>query len=203
MITIFKKLLGEPLNRVFVAGAVTAVFAFVLLQAAPSYSASPSYTVEEARRSLMNPHEQINDEGEVLWNKCLICHKVIPDVYKDKSIEDVKLRFEDDLKQGCYRCHPERKHPGGEWVGRALGTGTGAPEHLVVPPRYIRRNIRLSMKEDYMKLPMDPKTGKITCSTCHNPHERGVLVGRADAGADRDLLLRSTGTSICQYCHRK
>ena len=156
-------------------------------------------------RSLLNPHEQINDEGEILWNKCYICHQVMPDIKKAKSIDDVRIRFEDDPKQMCYRCHPQPMHPGGEWIGRAFGR-VGAPNHLVVPPPRILLNQQLSLKETFTMLPRDPKTGKQFCATCHNPHERGLLIGRADTGADsqqRKRTIRLVGATVCQYCHRK
>jgi hypothetical protein len=163
------------------------------------------YPQAQVLRSLINPHEQINDEGEIIRSKCIICHPVMPDVKKAKSIADVKIRFEDDPKQMCYRCHPQPMHPGGEWVGRALGR-IGNPNHLVVPPPVILKNQELSLKETYTMLPLDPKTGKQFCATCHNPHERGVLIGRADTGADsqqRKRTLRLEGATVCQYCHRK
>lgn len=163
------------------------------------------YPKEVVLRSLLNPHEQINDEGAILWNKCSICHPVMPDIKKAKSIEDVKIRFEDDPKQMCYRCHPQPMHPGGEWIGRAFGR-IGAPNHLVVPTPVIIRNQELSLKETFTMLPRDPKTGKQFCATCHNPHERGLLIGRADTGSDsqqRKRTLRLVGATLCQYCHRK
>ena len=155
-------------------------------------------------KSLMNPHEQINDEGEVLWGKCIICHPTTPDIEKDKSIEDVKLRFEDNLRDLCYNCHPQPMHPGGSWMGISMGDDTvGAPNHLVEPRLSMVNNINLSLKETKIKLPLTPVTGRIFCATCHNSHERGLLQGRANAGADIAQRLRSTGGTICQFCHRK
>lgn len=151
----------------------------------------------------LNPHDQIDDEGYLLWSKCLICHPEVPDIKKAKSIADVKLRFEDDIKQGCFRCHPQRMHPGGEWIGVSILNKPGAPDHWIKPPEAIAKNIEKALKEIEIILPLEPKTGKIFCATCHNPHERGVLLGRADKGADADWRLRSGGGPICQYCHWK
>ncbi|MBI5049263.1 MAG: hypothetical protein HZB54_10040 [Deltaproteobacteria bacterium] len=151
----------------------------------------------------LNPHDQIDDEGEILWGKCLICHPEIPNIKEAKSILDVKLRFEEDVKQGCFRCHPERMHPGGEWIGATLRGIPGAPNHWIKPPEYIAKNIEKSLKEADVIMPFEPKTGKIFCATCHNPHERGLLIGKADKGADYEWRLRSAGLPICQYCHRR
>ncbi|MBI5455186.1 MAG: hypothetical protein HY956_11195 [Deltaproteobacteria bacterium] len=162
----------------------------------------PPYERSEALTTIMNPHEQINDEGEILWGTCLICHQNVPDIQKDKSIKDVKLRFEEDPNQLCRQCHTVRVHPGTEGISATM-SGYVAPDHLVVPPKHIMMSLRLAKKEIPMILPLDPKSGKIICSTCHNPHERGLLVGRADWGGDYSMRLRSAGLDICQYCHRK
>lgn len=151
----------------------------------------------------LNPHDQIDDEGYVLWNKCLICHPELPNIKEAKSIADVKLRFEDDIKQGCFRCHPERMHPGGEWIGATMLGRSGAPDHWIKPPEAIEKTIERSVKTFDTIMPLEPETGKIFCATCHNPHERGLLIGKADKGADYDLRLRSGGGPICLYCHGK
>ncbi len=181
-----------------------------MLGALPGFSAEkeeaeppgPAYGREAVLKTLINPHEQINDEGEILWDKCLICHRNVPDMEKERSIKDVKLRFEKDMKDMCYRCHTVIRHPGAEDTTAAL-IGRVAPLHVVEPPIKIYLNIRLSLKEMQGILPLNPDNGKITCPTCHNPHERGVLVGKANWGADSDRRLRTEGLDICQYCHRK
>lgn len=170
--------------------------------AAPVYI-EPPYDRAEAFKTIINPHEQINDEGEVLWGRCLICHKNVPDLRREKSVKDVKLRYKEDLKDLCFRCHPTKKHPGGEGTISATMSGFAAPDHLVVPKRDHVLNMRLIKKEIATIIPLDPAGGKITCITCHNPHERGVLSGRADWGADTPQRLRTEGLDICQYCHRK
>ncbi len=182
----------------------------LLLTAAVFCSVPYAFAVEyedydAVLKSLMNPHEQIDDEGYILWGKCVICHPVLPDVERARSIADVKLRFEENPMVLCYSCHRQPRHPGGAWMGRAMSDGkiTGAPNHLIEPPQRYKDNINLSLKEVKIMLPFDPKTNKIFCATCHNPHERGLLKGRANAGADIRSRLRTTGATICQYCHRK
>ena len=109
------------------------------------------------------PHDQISDEGKILWEKCLICHVETPNIKEAKSIMDAKLRFDEDIKQGCYRCHPERKHPGGEWYGAMKSKGQqGAPDHEVVPSKSIAKNIELSLKESDIIFPVEPKKGLAT-----------------------------------------
>ena len=49
-------------------------------------------------------------------------------------------------------------------------------------------------------LPLVPR-GRITCSTCHNPHQQGVIQHEAAAkGAGATMKLRLP--SICFACHR-
>ena len=52
-------------------------------------------------------------------------------------------------------------------------------------------------------LPLVPR-GKISCATCHNPHELGVQRrSEADAGADSHKRLRISkmNSGICLGCH--
>ncbi|MBI1912217.1 MAG: hypothetical protein HYS21_09460 [Deltaproteobacteria bacterium] len=168
----------------------------------PPKETTPPYERGEALGTIINPHEQINDAGEILWGTCTVCHKQIPDIKKEHSIKDVQLHFEDNPNEICTRCHLVKKHPGTEGASVTM-SGYAAPDHLVVPSSAIATNMRISLKDVPTILPLDPKSGKIICATCHNPHERGLLTGRADWGADFTMRLRSAGLDICQYCHRK
>lgn len=152
----------------------------------------------------MNPHEQINDEGDILWGTCVICHTNTPDVKTERTIKDVSLRLGEDPTELCGRCHGFKPHPAGEETSSEVRmSGFIVPNHLVVPSKIVATNMRFAQKERQMMLPLDPKTGKVICSTCHNPHEKGVLTGRADFGADAVLRLRTANVDICQSCHRK
>jgi len=161
-----------------------------------------SYDKVSARKSLINPHEQINDEGEILWSKCLICHAKMPDMDNLSSPVNMELRFKKDYNKNCYICHVTRKHPGSEGIGPQM-SGVVALSHLTELSRTLYLNMRLEKKEVPVLIPLEPGTDKIFCGTCHNPHERGLLYGRPDWGADQEIRLRSEGLDICQYCHRK
>lgn len=169
----------------------------------PAEKAEPPYTRPEAALSIMNPHEQIDDEGHVLWRSCLVCHPVVPDIRKKINVKDVKVHYADeDFNRVCRACHTVRRHPASEGVSVTMSSIT-APDHLVVPSKSHYMSMRLTKKEISLEMPLDPANGKIICVTCHNPHERGLLPGRADWGADSITRLRSMGLDICQYCHRK
>ncbi len=170
---------------------------------APVAVAAPAYGRALALKTMMNPHEQINDEGEVLWGTCTICHTDVPDLKGQTPLKDLPMRYaEKDLSEICVRCHQVLKHPGAEGVGVSM-SGFAAPDHMTIPSSGVRLNMKLIVKDIQTILPLDPKSGKIICATCHNPHERGLLAGRADYGADHSVRLRSAGLDICQYCHRK
>lgn len=200
----FKKTSGL-LKPILISGVFlfAAGVSFSADKAAPQKEpAPPPYDRTEAIKTIINPHEQINDEGEVLWGTCTVCHKNVPDMKEEKSIKDVKLHFEEDPNKLCTDCHTVKQHPGSEGISATM-SGFVAPDHLVVPSKSVQLNMKLSLKEVAMVLPLDPKSGKLICSTCHNPHERGLLTGRADHGADFNLRLRSASLDICMYCHRK
>ncbi len=160
------------------------------------------YARSLALKTVVNPHEQVNDEGEVLWGVCLVCHKGVPDLSMDRQ-GDIELRVGGEYKELCYKCHTIKNHPATkDTIGGAMSF-IYATDHLVEPTKIISLNMRLALKEVNTILPLDPETGKVTCVTCHNSHEKGVLKGRNDWGADSVRRLRSEGLEICQYCHRK
>jgi len=169
----------------------------------PAEKAPPPYTRGEAAITIINPHEQIDDEGHVLWRSCLVCHPVVPDIRKKTTIKDVRVRYADeDFNRLCRACHTVRIHPASEGINVTMAD-MEAPDHLVEPSKPVYWSMRLTKKEVPMEMPLNPADGKIICVTCHNPHERGLLPGRADWGGDSSVRLRSMGLDICQYCHRK
>jgi hypothetical protein len=75
-------------------------------------------------------------------------------------------------------------------------------EHFLVKPspsmlRFIER------KEQEMKvtIPLVPRE-RLTCSTCHNPHQKGVISYEPSAkGADAPSRLRLKSPELCLVCH--
>ncbi|MBI5888804.1 MAG: hypothetical protein HZB82_08870 [Deltaproteobacteria bacterium] len=191
----------------FVLAACAAAFAAGVSSAAdapavPAAAPKPPYTAIEAVTTIIDPHTQISDEGHILWEKCIICHRNVPDLKKEKSISDVTLRYANEMKDLCLGCHIDRKHPGTEGAS-VMMSAAEAPDHLVVPSQTVKQNLRLMLKSTPTIFPFDPKTGKVTCVTCHNPHEKGLQSGKAGWGAGSFKRLRAEGDDICQYCHRK
>lgn len=127
--------------------------------------------------------EIVNFEGEPV---CLLCHSIQPDPAIDRT-EDV--RFRADVGFLCWRCHPPMP---GEFFRNHF---------LVKPSRKVSRTMRTSEKEKDVILPLIPRN-RITCSTCHNPHQRGIMVrNAAKAGTASPKRLRMPATDLCIACH--
>jgi hypothetical protein len=134
----------------------------------------------------LNPHEQLTESGEIIPDKCLYCHVEKPDE-KSADFEDVKLIG--NLKLLCRRCHktPD-KHPSGI-------------DHLRKPSDKTLNKIRELETRFNTALPLD-YDGQITCVTCHNPHDRGVIPAdrRGSMGAGEKFKHRIPQL-MCQACH--
>jgi len=152
----------------------------------------------EAEYKMMDPHNQIDTQGNVVKEKCLYCHKKVPDVNR-ATLEESKGEADlvapiGKLDVLCYRCHYKQiqMHPINA-------------NHLKKPPPRILENMRRSERKLGIILPLDAR-GKVTCVTCHNPHERGVIpVGKTGAGGAGEvgrLRVPRVGDKICLACHQ-
>ena len=67
-------------------------------------------------------------------------------------------------------------------------------------PSAMQENLHAYEEQRMVRLPLDD--GNVTCVTCHNPHERGLLKGAAGVGADEENRLRlTTINEQCTPCH--
>jgi hypothetical protein len=142
----------------------------------------------KARYKKLDVHNQINTQGKIIVEKCLYCHTDKPDESRARY-KDVK--FIGDLTMLCRGCHVIR------------GNHSGNFNHMVRPSATTLARMK-AMENDFgIILPLD-KNGKLTCITCHNPHEKGVI--RADSpaakGADSQYRHRLPGNRLCVECHR-
>ncbi|MBI5407790.1 MAG: hypothetical protein HZA14_00325 [Nitrospirae bacterium] len=146
---------------------------------------------DEKKYTMLDPHNQLTEAGEVVVEKCLYCHTEKPDE-KRETFQEVKLIG--NLEVLCYRCHYKQSqlHPINA-------------NHLRKPSEYTLETMKESERKYGIILPLNYE-GKITCPTCHNPHERGVLPGgKASAqGASEKYRLRLAGRNlqICVACHK-
>jgi predicted CXXCH cytochrome family protein len=137
----------------------------------------------------INPHVMFGNDGATLEIKgepvCLLCHAVKPNPFKDRT---ANVRFKADIAFLCWRCHPPMP-------------GSFLDKHFLVTPSektlaYMQAaEVRLEII-----LPLAP-WGRITCSTCHNPHQKGLLTFVEVAkGADAPKKLRTS--DMCSACHK-
>lgn len=141
---------------------------------------------DESKYKKLDPHNQLDADGKIVTEKCLYCHRSQPDV-NITVYRDVQLIG--NLIVLCQRCHGLlRNHPANV-------------NHYVQPSDkvFIRMNI---MEGRYgIVLPLDDE-GKLTCVTCHNPHERGVIPAeRAGAKGAGEYFKHRLPGIMCSSCH--
>jgi predicted CXXCH cytochrome family protein len=138
----------------------------------------------------LDPHIMKDDSGNrrVVNGKpvCLSCHELEPDPSLAKANT---VLFKADIAFLCWRCHPSMKH--GEFFEKHF---------LVTPSNEMRVYMNRPEVQDKYTLPLVPR-GRITCSTCHNPHQEGII-SFDPAAAGADSLHRLRDGYICAGCHK-
>lgn len=140
------------------------------------------------QKAPLNPHRMLDARGKPLQLNgkpvCLVCHRELPDPERDTA-EKAKLRA--DVAFLCWRCHPPMP---GSFLGK----------HFLVDPS-IEQRMYINKKQEEMevRLPLIP-WGRITCSTCHNPHQAGVI-GRTETAKGADSKHKLRHADLCSVCH--
>jgi len=137
------------------------------------------------------PHVMLEKEGKYTQVNgspvCLICHAKTPDPKVDRT-KDVLFRA--DVAFLCWRCHSLMPQP-------MLNTHV-----LMKPSENMLKDIEQNEREMKVTIPLVPRN-RITCSTCHNPHEKGVIIYEPSAkGADSPDRLRLQTPDLCLVCHK-
>lgn len=140
----------------------------------------------------MNPHEMLDERDGFRrivggMTVCVICHEGTPNPDVDRTGD---VRFRADVGFLCWRCHPP------------MANALFQARHLLVEPSLpMRRNLEKNEREMDVLLPLVPRD-RVTCSTCHNPHEKGVIRLEAAAkGAGEPDRLRIPSPRLCFACH--
>jgi len=136
----------------------------------------------------IDPHIMMNDgedrtfiNGKVV---CLYCHELEPDPSRDRAN---MVLFKADVSFLCLRCHP------------LMHADYFEKHFLVTPSDEVYKNINRPEIRERFSLPLVPR-GRITCTTCHNPHQEGIIsYGPSAAGADSVHRLRDE--HVCIGCH--
>ncbi len=140
---------------------------------------------EEKAWGKLNAHDQMASGGIILRKACVFCHVDVPDTSSapPSKPED----FQGSLTDICLQCHQNTPHP--------------EVDHLVSLKSGMAENLDSFAKRRDVLLPLDFDRS-ITCVTCHNPHEKGLVKGPAAVGADERARLRlTTFNEICTPCH--
>jgi len=159
-----------------------------------------------------NAHDQL-EAGKPKMEMCSWCHVSIPDINAPPASEaSYALRAKStSLCRNCHTVaadHPFRSHlqsrPSAEMLWSISAYEMQTTMRLPFPEllRYARATQRTPRS-----IPLEE--GRITCSSCHNPHEKGLL----PAGNPRSVgaepkkavnhRVRTTQGKICVVCHQK
>ena len=113
-----------------------------------------------------NVHQLLDEQGKYDKQACEYCHQEAPDPKRDYSGEELKLRL--PLQTICLGCHLKTPH-------------LNALNHLRKADKKMRQRIAAQAKKLGVIFPLDSE-GKVTCVTCHAPHQKGVIDPRKAAG---------------------
>jgi hypothetical protein len=161
-----------------------------------------------------NVHDQL-EGGKPKADTCIWCHTGVPDVQSDAQ-RDGSRDLRRKSTQICGNCHPVAKgHPNdGSHMGAAP-----SPAMLAYMSAYeLKPQMKLPLKRllEYVRaakraprsIPLD-QDGRITCYTCHNPHEKGLLPSwnpRSIGSEPKHAVnyrLRAREGQVCIACHQK
>jgi hypothetical protein len=160
------------------------------------------YYCHDARQyERLDAHQQVGAGGELRGATCQLCHSDdLERLRAAPEIEDLRFVGGPDLSSLCTRCHPWVPHPGGNF---AFGRKREPTEHLVKPPQKILRRMQQRAAQSGLTLPLEPRTGKVFCATCHEPHEAGVVSGRQTVVPGGEVKHRLRAAELCLRCHDK
>jgi len=129
-----------------------------------------------------NPHNQVDPFGRIREESCRFCHRNKPDAGR-RGPANLEMVGEETVV--CAGCHQTRPHPDVE-------------HNVPITPAMAKR------KEEYearhkVSIPVG-RNGIINCSTCHNPHAKGVLKEEAGVGAGSKWRVPDF-REVCAPCH--
>ncbi len=139
----------------------------------------------------IDPHIMMDDNGVIMKVNdrpvCLVCHEKMPNPKSDGT-KDVSFRA--DVAFLCWRCHSPMVSP------------VFDQHFLVTLPAGMLNYMKKNARSLAVTIPLVPRN-RITCSTCHNPHQKGIIQnGASSKGADSRDRLRLPVPDLCLVCHR-
>jgi len=136
----------------------------------------------------LNAHHQLLADGKPDEKMCLYCHGQKPD---EMTATYKEVTFIGDMRVLCRRCH------------QIEGNHAGNFDHMANMPSVEGLRRMEAMKEKYdIILPL-AEDGKMTCITCHNPHEKGVIPADRPSAKGADSKFRHRlPEKMCEECHQ-
>lgn len=107
-----------------------------------------------------NIHLQLDEEGKIRKAACTYCHRKVPD-RKQPPENRTQLQLRLPPERLCLGCHLATPH-------------LNALEHSRKPKEKQQRYMEESQQRLQVRLPLDSQ-GRVTCISCHSPHQKGVL----------------------------
>lgn len=161
-----------------------------------------------------NAHDQLR-AGKAKTDVCVWCHVGTPDVGSGLK-EAASYALRSKSFNVCSNCHTVPKgHPLG---GKHMNATPPAQMMWYMSAYEMQPRMRLPLKRllEYVRaakrtprsIPLD-ENGRITCYSCHNPHEKGLLpnwnprsIG-AEPKQAANHRFRARGGNVCVACHQK
>ena len=137
----------------------------------------------EDKQQLSNPHRQIDPFGRVRIEACRFCHRIDPDLSKPKAPGNFQM-VGDEIGI-CANCHKDRPHPDRD-------------HNVPMSGDKLARKIAYEERHQVI-LPLG-EGNMVKCTTCHNPHAKGVLKGESGVGAGSKWRVPDF-REVCAPCH--
>lgn len=113
---------------------------------------------KEHRRD--NIHLMLNVDGSVKKDHCTYCHEEVHEE-RDRPHRPEELKLRLSAGRMCYGCHLKTPH-------------FNAWQHQAKPGREMLEHMKKSAEREGTIFPLDEE-GRVTCITCHTPHQPGVI----------------------------
>jgi len=164
------------------------------------------HTAEETWR--ISPHRQVDAGGAMKAETCAFCHTSTPPIPPDGNRRNSPALHAEGSTL-CLTCHTRHwdVSPRGHVDRPVPPAFLQAMQARPAPPSVTRTGAGPQGPSVADLLPL--ASGKVTCYTCHNPHDPGLFPAAGVLGVvatqanDKPFALRAASTHLCLSCHEK